>query len=177
IDARCRRLPPNHNIRLFIKGVTTLSRVSGTEHSQICRILLGLIVDLRLPGGQSPARLIRAVRAILDFLYHSQYPVHSTETIYGLQDFLRQFHDNKSIFVDLGIRENFNIPKLHNIAHYPLSIRLFGSLDNCNTEYTERLHIDLAKDAYRASNRKDDYLQMTPLAGAEGEGSSPCKVC
>ncbi|KAK7031890.1 hypothetical protein R3P38DRAFT_3313820 [Favolaschia claudopus] len=161
IDARCRRLPPNHNTRLFIKGISTLSRISGMEHSQICRILLGLIVDLPLPGGGSPARLIRAVRAILDFLYHSQYPIHSSETVARLKQFLKRFHDNKSIFVDLGIRENFNIPKLHNISHYPFFVQFFGSFDNCNTETTERLHIDLAKDAYRATNRKDEYLQMT----------------
>ena len=36
IDARCRRLPPNHNIRLFTKGISNLSRVTGTEHDQIC---------------------------------------------------------------------------------------------------------------------------------------------
>ncbi|KAJ7783991.1 hypothetical protein DFH07DRAFT_727778 [Mycena maculata] len=161
IDARCRRLPPNHNTRLFLKGITTLSRMSGTEHSQICRILLGLIVDLRLPERQSTTRLIRCVRAALDFLYHAQYPLHSSETLEQLNEDLRSFHENKSIFVDLGIRDNFNFPKLHNISHYPFGIRLLGTIDNYNTEHTERLHIDFAKDAYRATNRKDEYLQMT----------------
>ncbi|KAJ7733721.1 hypothetical protein B0H14DRAFT_3117949 [Mycena olivaceomarginata] len=161
LDARCRRLPPNHNTRLFPRGITTLSRISGTEHSQISRILLGLIVDLRLPGGHSPARLIRVVRASLDFLYKSQYPMHSTETLRSLRDDLERFHANKSILFDLDIRQNFNIPKLHNIGHYPMFIRLFGTLDNCNTEQTERLHIDFTKDAYRATNRKDEYLQIT----------------
>lgn len=33
--------------------------------------------------------------------------------------------------------------------------------DNYNTEYTERLHIDLAKDAYRSTNFKDEFPQMT----------------
>jgi hypothetical protein len=32
--------------------------------------------------------------------------------------------------------------------------------DNFNTEYTERLHIDLAKDAYEATNHKDEFTQM-----------------
>ncbi|KAF7369562.1 hypothetical protein MVEN_00286300 [Mycena venus] len=161
IDARCRRMPPNHNTRLFLKGITTLSRVSGTEHNQMCRILLGLIVDLRLPDRQSTSSLIRAVRGALDFLYLAQYPTQSTETISLLQDALENFHNNKQIFVDLGIRADFNFPKLHNLCHYPLIIKLFGSTDNYNTEYTERLHIDLAKDAYRATNRKDEYTQMT----------------
>jgi hypothetical protein len=40
-------------------------------------------------------------------------------------------------------------------------IQEYGTTDNYNTEYTERLHIDLAKDAYRATNHKDEYSQMT----------------
>jgi hypothetical protein len=40
-------------------------------------------------------------------------------------------------------------------------IMLFGSTDNYNTEYTEQLHIDLAKDAYHAMNHKDEFAQMT----------------
>lgn len=161
IDARCRRLPPNHNIRFFSKGISSLSRVTGKEHADMCRILLGLIVDLRLPGNYSPIRLIRAVRAILDFLYLAQYPAHTSETLECLDDALRRFHDNKEVFVDLGIRNNFNLPKVHALTHYIDSIKLFGTTDNYNTEYTERLHIDLAKDAYRATNKKDEYAQMT----------------
>ncbi|KII90428.1 hypothetical protein PLICRDRAFT_532137, partial [Plicaturopsis crispa FD-325 SS-3] len=68
IDARCRRLPPNHNIRLFMKGLSNLSRVSGTEHSQMCAFLLALIVDIRLPNGISSVPLVKAVRALLDFV-------------------------------------------------------------------------------------------------------------
>ncbi|KIK37154.1 hypothetical protein CY34DRAFT_28571, partial [Suillus luteus UH-Slu-Lm8-n1] len=44
IDAQCQRLPPNCPIRLFSKGVTGLSRIGHTEHAQICRFLLGIIV-------------------------------------------------------------------------------------------------------------------------------------
>jgi len=161
IDARCRRLPPNHHIRLFTKGITTLSRVSGTEHVQICRFLLSIIIDIRLPNNLNAGRLIQAVRGLLDFLYLAQYPCHSTETLQLLDEALDLFHENKLIFVDLGIRNNFNLPKLHAARHYPLMIMLFSSTDNYNTEYTERLHIDLAKDAYHATNHKDEFAQMT----------------
>ncbi|KAF8835183.1 hypothetical protein BDN67DRAFT_992522 [Paxillus ammoniavirescens] len=153
IDARCRRLPPNHNIRLFFKGISTLSRVSGKEHNQICRFLLGIIVDLQLPNNVSPVRLVRAVRALLNFLYLSQYPCHSDETLQLLDKALSRFHDNKSIFVDLGIRKSFELPKLHSYRHYAEMIRLFGTTDNYNTEYTEH--------AYHATNHKDEYEQMT----------------
>jgi hypothetical protein len=32
IDSRARKLPANHSIHIFQKGITTLSRVTGTEH-------------------------------------------------------------------------------------------------------------------------------------------------
>ncbi|CDO69394.1 hypothetical protein BN946_scf185040.g7 [Trametes cinnabarina] len=161
LDARCRRMPPNHHLRHFSKGISKLQRVTGKEHADICRVLLGLIIELPLLEGFSPSRLVRAARALLDFLYVAQYPVHTSATVSLLRDALAQFHANKSIFVDLGIRLDFHFPKLHGLDHYILSIRLFGSPDNFDTQYTERLHIEFAKDAYRATNRKDEFSQMT----------------
>jgi hypothetical protein len=161
VDARCRRMPPNHNIRHFTKGITSLSRVTGQEHDQMSRILMGLVLDTPLQGGLSNARLVCAVRALLDLLYLAQYPVHTDKTLQLLDDSLRCFHDNKSILLDLDICNAFNIPKLHSARHYVEYIKLYGTLDNFNTEYTERLHIDLAKDAYAATNHKDEFAQMT----------------
>ncbi|KAJ7722680.1 hypothetical protein B0H16DRAFT_1666226 [Mycena metata] len=161
IDARCRRLPPNHNIRLFMNGISDLNRVTGKEHDQISRFLLGIIIDIPLPRGLSTARLVGAVRGVLDFPNLAQYPMHTSETIAHMANGLSRFHENKSIFVDLGVRESFNLPKLHNASHYPMYTKLFGTLDNCHIEYTERLHIDLAKDAYRSTNFKDEFPQMT----------------
>ena len=109
----------------------------------------------------SPVRLLCAVRGILDFLYLARYPVHTNETLDLLDAALKRFHDNKDIFIDLGVRADFNFPKAHFTGHYRQFIELFGTTDNYNTEYTERLHIDLAKDAYRATNFKDEYPQMT----------------
>ncbi|KAH8979694.1 hypothetical protein EDB83DRAFT_2242602 [Lactarius deliciosus] len=161
IDARCRSLPPNHHIKTFARGISTLSRVSGLEHKQMCRILLGLVIELPLPSGGSSARVIRTVRALLDFLYLAQLPSHTSETLLRLEASLARFHEDKDVFIDLGVREHFIIPKVHSLLHYKSSITLFGSTDNYNTEQTERLHIDFTKDAYRATNHKDEYPQMT----------------
>jgi hypothetical protein len=161
IDARCRRLPPNHNIRIFMRGISSLSRVTGHEHDQICRFFLGLLVDIHLPGNMSNVRLLRSVRAMLDFLYLAQYPIHTGTTLRLISDALSRFHANKDVFISLGIREHFNIPKFHVISHYVHAIKVFGTTDNFNTQYTERLHIDLTKDAYAATNHKDEYEQMT----------------
>src|SRR5712691_2192496 len=65
IDTRCRLIPPNHAIVLCPRGITSLTRVSGKEHKNMCRFLLGLLVDLRLTGGYDAARILRAVRSLL----------------------------------------------------------------------------------------------------------------
>jgi len=61
IDARCRRMPPNHNVCHFMKGISSLSCITGQEHDQMCRILIGLVINIPLPGGMSNVRLVRAV--------------------------------------------------------------------------------------------------------------------
>jgi hypothetical protein len=45
--------------------------------------------------------------------------------------------------------------------HYAEAIRLHGSLDGYNTEWSERLHIEFAKKGYRASNHINYTSQMT----------------
>ena len=160
VNARSRSLPPNHHITLFMKGIP-FSRVTGKEHKDICRILIGLITDLPLPGGHSPVRVIRAVRAMLDFVYLAQYPSHTSDTLNLLEDSLARFHDDKDTFIALGVRFHFLIPKLHSMLHYKSSITLFGTTDNYNTEQSERLHIEFPKKGFAASNRKDEYPQMT----------------
>ncbi|KAJ3806989.1 hypothetical protein F5876DRAFT_90804 [Lentinula aff. lateritia] len=122
IDARVHRLPPNHTIRIFHKGISTLSRVSGTEHKQMCSFILGVITDIPHLSAHQSNTLLAATRALLDFLYLSCYPIHTTDSLSQLDEALSRFH-----------------------AH----------------QTTERLHIDFAKDAYHASNRKDEYVQMT----------------
>ena len=160
LDHRCRCLPLNHNVRHFSKGISGFSRVSGKEHAEMCKVLLGLIIGLPLPNNHSSDKLLHAVRGILDFLYLAQLPSHTDNTIAKMTAALDAFHASKTVFVELGIRDDFDFPKLHSLLHYASSIRLFGTTDNYNTEHSERLHIDLAKDAYAASNRKDELPQM-----------------
>jgi len=78
-----------------------------------------------------------------------------------MQEALDTFHANKGIFIDEGIREHFNIGKIHSMLHYIESIMALGSLDGFNSEQPERLHIDYAKCGYRASNKRDYTIQMT----------------
>ncbi|KIO16582.1 hypothetical protein M407DRAFT_85849 [Tulasnella calospora MUT 4182] len=154
LDLRFARLPPNHALRIFKDGISGFSRLSGNEHRQIAKQLLGCII------GRAPPGAIRASRALLDFLYIAQFETHTDRSLEKLEHALRDFHDNKQVFLDTNAPEDFDFPKLHSLLHYAPQIREFGTTDNYNTENTERLHIDMAKDAYRATNRKDILPQM-----------------
>ncbi|TFK95158.1 hypothetical protein BDV98DRAFT_485678, partial [Pterulicium gracile] len=50
---------------------------------------------------------------ILDFMFLAKLPVQSTTSLRHLKEAHQQFHDNKLVFVNLGICKNFCIPKLH----------------------------------------------------------------
>ncbi|KAA1473694.1 hypothetical protein DENSPDRAFT_859985 [Dentipellis sp. KUC8613] len=154
LDERLRRLPPAFGVRHFKNGFSALSQISGTERKHMARILLGCLV------GRLPSRALIALRALLDFIYIAQYPTHDDVTLGYLQDALDTFFENRIIFKELKIRPHFNIPKFHSLLHYAESIRFFGASDNYNTEMFERFHIDFAKEAWRASNRRDERPQM-----------------
>ena len=122
------------------------------EHNQISRFLLALVADIRLPDGHSNAQLVCTVHAVLDFIYLARYLIHTSKMLAQMNDALHMFHLNHDIFISLCICGHFKIPKLHNAGHYYKFILLYGSADNFNTEFTEWLHIDLAKNAYASTN-------------------------
>ncbi|EPS94098.1 hypothetical protein FOMPIDRAFT_1134931 [Fomitopsis schrenkii] len=155
LDQRIRCLPPAYGTRHFKNGISALSQVSGSERKDMARILLGCLV------GRIPHDLMLTFRALLDFIYISQYPTHDDQTLKYLEDALEVYHKHKHILKTLGIRDHLNIPKFHSLVHYADSIRSLGTTDNYNTEMFERLHIDCAKKAWRASNHRNERPQMT----------------
>ncbi|KAH9916351.1 uncharacterized protein B0H18DRAFT_884910 [Fomitopsis serialis] len=154
LDNRLRCLPQAFGIRHFKNGISSLAQISGKERKEMARVLLGCLI------GKIPKPVMLAFRSILDFIYLAQYPTHDDDTLQYMQDALNTFHKHKGVLVELGIRDDLNIPKLHSLLHYIDSIRMFGTTDNYNTEMFERLHIDFAKDAWRASNHRDEFPQM-----------------
>jgi hypothetical protein len=154
IDRRFKAMNSYPGLRHFKKGITSVSQWTGTEHKEMEKVLLGITIS------GVPSRFIPVVRSLLDFIYLSQLQYHTSTTIESLGTCLKTFHDNKEIVIELEIREHFNIPKVHALIHYVDCIQSFGSADGYNTESPERLHIDFAKEAYRASNKRDYVEQM-----------------
>ena len=154
IDDRFRAMSTHPELLHFKKGISSISQWTGKEHKEMQKVYLGVL------AGVVPAKVLAAARGLLDFIYYAQYQSHTTKTLQHMQEALDLFHANKDAFVDLDIHEHFNIPKLHSMLHYIISIQNLGSVDGLNSEGPERLHIDYAKKGYRASNKNDYLAQM-----------------
>ena len=151
IDRRFKMMPPHSSLRHFSRGISGISQWTGGEYRQMEKVFLGVISGIVSDGAMT------ATRAVLDFLYLAQYQSHTTRTLSFMEEALSTFHDSKSAFN----RKDFNIPKIHSLTHYVESIKSRGTADGYNTESPEWLHIDFAKRAYRASNRREYLIQMT----------------
>lgn len=155
LDLRFKAVPDMPGLRHFKNGISHVSQWTGTEHKEMQKFFVAI-----LAGAVDP-KVLMVAQAVVDFVYYSQLQLHTTDSINALRGALKKFHDNKQIFIDLEIREHFNIPKIHSMIHYPEAIWQKGALDGYNTELPERLHIEYAKDAYRAGNRRDYIAHMT----------------
>ncbi|KAI0361041.1 hypothetical protein OH77DRAFT_1443024 [Trametes cingulata] len=155
LDRRFQALSEMHGVRHFKRGVSLISQWTGSEAKELEKVLLGAMLGCGEP------RVLQAARGLVDFVYFAQYEVHTDTTLGLMQGALDRVHANKDVFLDMGIREHFNIPKFHSLIHYLQAIRSLGTLDGYNTEASERFHIDYAKESYRGSSRKEYVAQMT----------------
>jgi hypothetical protein len=155
LDARFRSMSNYPGLRHFRNGISFVSQWTGCEHKEMQRVFAGLLM-----GAVQPA-ILKTATAAINFIYYAQFQVHTSKSLDAMANSLKVFHENKDIFIREGIREHFNIPKLHSMVHYIEAIKSWGSADGFNTESPERLHIDFAKEGYRASNKKDYVKQMT----------------
>jgi hypothetical protein len=101
---------------------------TGNEHKDMERVFIPVLAGVVDP------EVLTAVRGALNFISYAQYQSHTSETLSRMQKALTDFHSAKGIFVDLGIRHDFNIPKLHSMLHYIASIKRLGSCDGYNSE-------------------------------------------
>ncbi|KAJ7875486.1 hypothetical protein B0H14DRAFT_3083210 [Mycena olivaceomarginata] len=135
-------------LRHFKKGISLTTQWMGTERKNMEKVFLGVLANA------TDQRVQLAAAGILDFIHYAHFETHCDESLAQLDTAWLAFHNNKDVF-------HFNINKLHKLKHYVDSIRSRGTADSFNTEGTERLHIDLAKLGYKATNKKAYTRQMT----------------
>lgn len=163
LDSRLKALQHVPGWRYFRGGIKHLSQWTGREDRELQRTLVAVVAN----APKVDKDVMRCIRAFHDFLYVAQYRSHSDITIGYLKDALRIFHATKKIFITNKSRRgkkqvipHFRIPKLAGMHVYIRHIPEMGSSPQFSTEIVESLHRPMAKDPYRATNRKDFVPQM-----------------
>lgn len=104
--------------------------------------------------------MVRAIRAFLEFCYIVRKNVIDTSDLDQLQDVLDRFHQYRQIFIDVGVQQNFNLPRQHSLVHFRRLIRAFGAPNGLCSSITESKHIKAVKEPWRRSSRYKATAQM-----------------
>lgn len=128
---------------------------TGNEYKNIEKVFLSVL------DGSAWNEVIECVWSVFDFIYYAHFEEYTDESLSKLDKAWHTFHDKKAVFIDLDIRQHFNILKVHSTTYYALMIQSHGTADRFITEASECLYIDFAKVAYNTSNKKNHVKQMT----------------
>ncbi|CAE6434587.1 unnamed protein product [Rhizoctonia solani] len=160
IDARMKAQVPYSGSRVFPKGVSHISQMSGKEHRALATVHLSVVANSSAKYGRE---LTLATRALLDTIYWAQLPSHTTNTLEAFRVSYAELHKYKDVWIKNGSRQgekgnvipHFNVPKFHTIQHLLEQILAKGTADNFSTETIEHMHMDTLKEAFPATNKKD----------------------
>ena len=108
-----------------------------------------------------PLEMVRALRALIDFIYIARRDIIDSKGLEAMDDTLKHFHKYRKIFQECGVRPTgFNLPRQHSLIHYPKHVRAFGAPNGLCSSITESKHIKAVKEPWRRSNRFDALGQM-----------------
>ncbi|KAG1900153.1 uncharacterized protein F5891DRAFT_1128621 [Suillus fuscotomentosus] len=127
----------------------------GTRHftKDIQCIIVALI------AGTAPPRFICSICALIEFIYLSQNPVHSPDSLQLMVQALSDFHLFKNAIVDT--ETIFFIPKLELLQSFRGMVMKMGRLMQFSADITERLLITHCKHLFERTNRRStDFTEQ-----------------
>ncbi|KAG2131511.1 hypothetical protein BD769DRAFT_1627765 [Suillus cothurnatus] len=138
--------------RHFANGVTHIKQMTGCEHRDIQRTIVASI------AGAAPPRFIH-------FIYLTQNPVHSPNSLNSMARALSDFHSFKDAIVDAEARRGKNGAKLELLQSFCGMVERLGSLMQFSANVTECLLITHCKDLFNRTSRqsKDFALQCVRI--------------
>ncbi|KAG1836104.1 hypothetical protein F4604DRAFT_1943642 [Suillus subluteus] len=161
LDTRFRSQHKRIGIRHFGSGVSHVKQMTGREHRDIQRTIVPTL------WGAAPPDFLRAVRAMIDFIYLAQNPIHTATSIQAMTSVLSEFHAFKDAIIvaearrgKSGVKEDFDIPKLELMQNFARAIRNVGSLMQWSADVSERLLITHCKHPFEKTSRQKDFVKQ-----------------
>ncbi|KAG2139295.1 hypothetical protein DEU56DRAFT_944221 [Suillus clintonianus] len=169
LDVRFKSHHKRTGVRHFSGGVSHVNQMTGREHRDIQRTIVPTLWGIASPG------FIRAVRAMIDFIYLAQNPLHTESSIASMTQALQDFHDHKQAILDAearqgksGAKDDFFIPKLELMQNFARVISHVGSLMQWTADVSERLLITHCKHPFERTSRQRDFvLQIARILDRE----------
>ncbi|KAG6372042.1 hypothetical protein JVT61DRAFT_8748 [Boletus reticuloceps] len=154
LDTRFKHLHRRVAVRHFSSGVTHVVQMTGRDHRDIERTIVPLI------AGVVPDQFISPIRAMVEFIYRAQDPVHTNLSIVSMEQALHDFHAGKHVILDLEARtsksgpmDHFNIPKLELMQSFSRQTKANGALIQFTADVTEHLLITHCKNVFSRTSR------------------------
>lgn len=149
------------SVRHFTNGVSHVKQMTGREHRDIQRTLVAMM------AGLAPPHFLRAIRAMIDFIYQAQSPTHTDSTISKMEESLQEFHAHKDAILEAearrtstGAKEHFQIPKMELLLSFANAIRNNGGLIQYSADVSERLLITHCKHPFARTNKNKDFTEQ-----------------
>ena len=162
IDFRFSVLQPRVGFRHFAEGISSLKQVTGHEHCNVQRYLVGVVASA------VPKDFLIVIRASMNFWYHCQAEEIDDEGCKRIQVALDEFHKHKSAIIDAeacvgkGNKpiDNWFIPKLEMMQSIIPNIRTNGVPIQFSANITEHAHITEIKNPAQAGNNRQYKVQI-----------------
>ncbi|KIM53498.1 hypothetical protein SCLCIDRAFT_31844 [Scleroderma citrinum Foug A] len=87
------------SFRHFGSGVSRPLQMTGCDHCDMERTIVPILDG----AGTALDEFICTVRALIEFIYHAQDPVHTDSSIATMEQVLTEFHAMKQSILDLGV--------------------------------------------------------------------------
>jgi hypothetical protein len=104
--------------------------------------------------------MVQALSAFMDFCYLVRRNIFDESTLDAIDVAVTQFHAYRVVFQDVGIRDNFSLPRQHSVKHFRHLIQMFGAPNGRCSSITESKHIKAVKEPYRRSSHFEALGQM-----------------
>ncbi|KAF5346583.1 hypothetical protein D9758_013464 [Tetrapyrgos nigripes] len=153
IDYRIAAVPPFPGLRRFPHG-RRFKQWTGDDSKALMKVFMAAVAEYL------PPEMMKCLSSLLDFCYLVRRSDIDEPALQQIQACISRFHYFRQIFITTNVREDFSLPRLHSMVHYPLLIMEFGAPNGLCSTITESRHITAVKKPWRRSNHWQAISQM-----------------